>query len=96
MNMRRLDDPEIRAALETLPGWTLREGKLCREFQFPDFREAFQFMTRVAEIAEEMNHHPDWRNSYNRVDIELITHDLDALSPLDVELARRITGNFQE
>lgn len=84
---RRLNGEEIRAALE---GWSLREGRLYRQITFATFSEAFAFMTRVAGIAEEMNHHPDWRNVYNRVEIELTTHDLGGLSPLDVELAHRI------
>ncbi len=92
MERRRLDTAEISAALGVLSGWTVREGKLHREFRFPDFIEAFGFMTRVALAAQEMDHHPDWSNVYNRVVIDLVTHDLGGISTLDVELARRIGG----
>jgi len=83
--------PAALAALPaTLPTWTLREGKLRREFQFADFSAAFGFMTRVALAAEQLGHHPDWSNVWNRVSITLSTHDVGALSDLDVALAQRI------
>jgi 4a-hydroxytetrahydrobiopterin dehydratase len=83
--------PAALAALPaTLPTWTLHEGKLRREFQFADFSAAFGFMTRVALAAEQLGHHPDWSNVWNRVTITLSTHDLGALSDLDVALAQRI------
>jgi 4a-hydroxytetrahydrobiopterin dehydratase len=66
------------------------EGKLHRELRFADFVEAFGFMSRVALVAEAMGHHPEWRNVWNRVVIDLTTHDTGGLSTLDVELARRI------
>lgn len=106
---RQLLDPEaLRTALKTLPQWEAGPGgsrgeiqtpdRIRREFVFEDFQQAFAFMTRVAAVAEELNHHPDWRNSYNRVEVELTTHDLGGLSGLDVEMARRIDeifgGNF--
>lgn len=87
---RRLSDDELQAALAGLPGWSVEEGALHKVFTFADFPEAFGFMTRVALAAERMNHHPDWTNSYNRVTVNLRTHDLNALSTYDVELARRI------
>lgn len=76
--------------LTSLPAWTLDHDKLVREFRFADFSEAFAFMTRVALAAEALGHHPEWSNVWNRVTIELITHDTGGLSNLDVELARRI------
>jgi 4a-hydroxytetrahydrobiopterin dehydratase len=88
---RLLSDAECRAALAALPGWELREGRLCRAFRFPGFVEAFGFMAQVALLAERMNHHPDWSNAYDRVDIALTTHDLGGLSTWDVELAGRIS-----
>jgi 4a-hydroxytetrahydrobiopterin dehydratase len=90
MERRLLGDAERRAALAALPGWELREGRLCRGFRFAGFVEAFGFMTQVALLAERLNHHPDWSNAYNRVEIALTTHDLGGLSTLDVELARGI------
>jgi 4a-hydroxytetrahydrobiopterin dehydratase len=74
----------------TLPNWHLVDGRLQRDLVFADFVEAFAFMTKVALIAEAMNHHPEWSNVWNRVSIDLITHDIGALSNLDLELARRI------
>ncbi len=83
--------PAQTAALSTeLPQWTLREGKLHRELRFSDFSAAFGFMARVALAAEAMGHHPEWCNVWNRVTINLTTHDTGGLSNLDVELARRI------
>jgi len=90
MQRRRLNEAERDAALAGLPHWRLQGEVLRRELVFRDFREAFALMTRVAALAETLHHHPDWHNAYNRLVIELTTHDLGALSPLDVELARRI------
>jgi|TARA_B100000674_G_scaffold294155_1_gene243957 4a-hydroxytetrahydrobiopterin dehydratase len=74
----------------TLTHWELSGDRLRRQWQFKDFSEAFAFMTRVAMLAETKQHHPNWSNVYNRVTIELTTHDLGGLSNLDAELARSI------
>jgi 4a-hydroxytetrahydrobiopterin dehydratase len=84
-------DQTIALATE-LPEWTLSNNKLKREFVFSDFNAAFGFMTRVALLAEAMGHHPEWSNVWNRVVIELTTHDLSGLSSLDAQLAKRIDG----
>ena len=73
-----------------LTQWQVGDERLKRQWQFSDFSEAFAFMTRVALLAESMQHHPNWSNVYNRVTIELTTHDLGGLSNLDAELARSI------
>ena len=73
-----------------LTQWQVGDERLKRQWQFSDFSEAFAFMTRVALLAESMQHHPNWSNVYNRVTIELTTHDLGGLSTLDAELARSI------
>jgi 4a-hydroxytetrahydrobiopterin dehydratase len=86
--MARLEQSTIEARLTELPGWELREGKLHREFKFKNFVEAFSFMTRVALKAEAMNHHPDWSNAWNRVDVELVTHDAGGITERDFTLAR--------
>ena len=75
---------------ELLPAWTLQAGKLHREFRFANFSEAFGFMARVALAAERLDHHPEWSNVWNRVVIDLTTHDTGGLSNLDLELARQI------
>ena len=89
---KALTEVDVRARLAELPGWSVQGGKLVREFRFATFVEAFGFMTRVALLAERMNHHPEWSNVYNRVSIALSTHDLNGLSTWDVELARQING----
>ena len=85
---RRLTDTEIADALEDLPGWTLVDGRLHRELKFANFVEAFGFMTRLAILAEKSNHHPEWSNVYNRVVIDLWTHDAGGITEYDVSLAR--------
>jgi len=85
-----LPQSEREMLSNTLPHWQVEAGRLKRNWQFKDFSEAFAFMTRVALLAEAMQHHPNWSNVYNRVSIELTTHDLGGLSDLDVQLARSI------
>ena len=89
--MAALLSPQERENLGiTLPRWQVEGDRLRRQWQFRDFSEAFAFMTRVALLAEAMQHHPNWSNVYNRVTIELTTHDLKGLSDLDAELAQAI------
>ena len=94
MSITRLTDTETAALLTELPGWALREdGKaITRTFKFADFNAAFGFMTRVALHADKADHHPEWFNVYNRVEITLTTHDADGLSARDAEMARAIEG----
>ena len=84
----RLADDEIKKRLADLPAWTIAGGKLRREFRFAEFSEAFGFMARVALVAEKMDHHPDWSNVWNRVTVELWTHDAGGITDLDFELAQ--------
>ena len=84
---KRLSEEEIHRQLKALDGWSIVAGKLRREFRFADFIEAFGFMTRLALAAEKMDHHPEWSNVYNRVVIELQTHDAAGLTVLDFALA---------
>ncbi len=88
--LRKLTDDEAHAHLNEVPGWTIDDGKLHRQFQFKDFVEAFGFMSRVALAAEKMDHHPNWSNVWNRVVIDLSTHDVGGLSTRDFRLAARI------
>ena len=87
-----LTSGEIEQLEQQLPDWSLVDGKLHRELVFSDFNAAFGFMTRVALIAEAMGHHPEWRNVWNRVAIDLTTHDTGGLSNLDQQLAQRINA----
>ena len=92
MAAQLLTPEEIRALPAQLPGWSVINGKLQRAFVFADFSAAFGFMARVALLAETLGHHPEWSNIYNRVVIDLTTHDAGGLSSLDRELARRINA----
>jgi 4a-hydroxytetrahydrobiopterin dehydratase len=87
-----LADPSRAAILSSLPDWSeTDEGRaLTRNFVFADFAQAFAFMTRVALAAERLDHHPEWTNRWNRVDITLTTHDSGGLTEHDVALAREI------
>jgi 4a-hydroxytetrahydrobiopterin dehydratase len=83
----KLSQDEIRQRIEHLKDWEVRDGKLHREFAFPDFVTAFRFMAGLALIAEKMDHHPEWTNVYGRVVVDLSTHDAGGLTRLDFELA---------
>ena len=85
-----LSAEELDLRLASLPKWDLTDGRLHRCFIFADFAEAFAFMTSVAAIAEELDHHPDWSNSWNRVDIGIVSHDAGGVTDLCVDLAMRI------
>jgi 4a-hydroxytetrahydrobiopterin dehydratase len=85
-----LTEQEVRARLAKLPGWELREDRIRREYAFADFSEAFAFMTRVALVAEKLDHHPDWSNVWNRVEIALWTHDAGGITERDFTLAQEI------
>jgi len=90
--IKKLDRDQRAALAQTLPDWRLAADRdaLVRSFKFTDFVEAFGFMTRVALLAEKADHHPEWSNVYNRVEILLTTHDCDGLSQRDLDLARKI------
>jgi 4a-hydroxytetrahydrobiopterin dehydratase len=85
-----LSESELKRALEGLPGWEVTGGKLHREYKFADFVHAFGFMAAAAVTIEAMNHHPDWRNVWNRVAIDLWTHDAGGITALDIELAGKL------
>ena len=87
MARKKLSDTEIQKNLEKLNGWTIEDGKLHKEFKFDNFVAAFGFMTQLALIAESMNHHPEWFNVYNRVTIDMMTHDAGGITELDVKFA---------
>ncbi len=91
-----LNDLEIKVLEEKLKHWELVNGKtkLKRLFKFNNFLEAFAFITKVAIISEKLNHHPEWSNVYNKVTIELITHNVNGLTNLDIKLAEEIENLF--
>ena len=86
----KLNDMDIFTKMGDLTGWEVEENKLRKTFEFETFVEAFGFMSRVALLAEKLNHHPEFQNVYNLVTIELTTHDVGGISDLDFELANRI------
>ena len=86
----KLSDSKIQSALKDLQGWTVVNGKLHREYKFPDFVHAFGFMATAAIAIEAMNHHPEWFNVWNRVTIDLSTHDAGGITSKDVDLARKL------
>ena len=94
MSVPRLNQAAIDALLAELPEWKLRQdGKaITRSFKFEDFNAAFGFMTRVALYADKHDHHPEWSNVYNKVEITLTTHDAGGLSARDAAMARAIAA----
>ena len=86
--MIKLSQIEIEEELKNLPGWSIVNEKLHKEFQFESFNQAFGFMTRSAMEIEKMNHHPEWFNVYNRITVELTTHDAGGITKNDVNLAK--------
>ncbi len=85
-----LTDADLEAKLSQLVRWELRKQCLYRKFQFPDFATAWAFMAAVAKVADAIDHHPDWRNVYNKVEITLSTHDAGGITALDLALAEAI------
>ena len=79
---------DIKKELVNLPGWSLVDGKLHKDFEFADFNQAFGFMTRAAMEIEKMNHHPEWFNVYNRLSVDLMTHDAGGVTQNDINLAK--------
>ena len=84
----RLSQEEINEELKNLPGWSVVNDKLHKEIQFDSFNQAFGFMTMAAMEIEKMNHHPEWFNVYNRLVIDLMTHDAGGITKNDINLAR--------
>ena len=87
MKFELLTGEALQSALRQLPGWTIEKGKLHRVYQFPDFVHAFGFMAIAAMEIEKMNHHPEWSNVWNRVTVDLTTHDAGGVTGNDVKLA---------
>ncbi|MFM7405185.1 MAG: 4a-hydroxytetrahydrobiopterin dehydratase [Cuspidothrix sp.] len=91
MAAQKLSEMELQIALNSLPGWRIKEGKLYKEYKFSSFATALGWMVTVGVHAETMGHHPEWFNVYNTVRVNLATHDIgNAISNLDVELAKKM------
>lgn len=90
--MMRLSDEQIKTELSGLSGWSTVNGKLHKDFIFDDFIEAFGFMSRAAIHIEKMNHHPEWFNVYNKISIDLVTHDAGGITQNDINLARTLNS----
>ena len=86
----RLSLEDLKESLRLLPGWTTDGAFLHRTLEFADFDAAWAFMNQVAEIARDMDHHPNWSNVYNRVEVSLQTHDADGVTETDLVFARRL------
>jgi 4a-hydroxytetrahydrobiopterin dehydratase len=86
----KLTDSEVQVAIAKLKGWSLRKGKLHREYVFPDFVHAFGFMATAAIAIEAMNHHPEWSNVWNKVTVDLVTHDSGGVTAKDIALAEKL------
>jgi len=87
MGLAKLSDEQIQTELQGLEGWSVVDGKLHKEFQFSDFNETFGFMTRASMHIEKMNHHPEWFNVYNKLVVDLMTHDASGITENDTKLA---------
>ncbi len=91
MERRALNNDELETVLVDLPGWEILDGKLTKTFRFASFAQAMGWMVSVAIYADKIDHHPEWSNVYNRVQVQLVTHDLgNAISTWDLDLARRM------
>ncbi len=92
MALTKLTEEQIKKELVNLQGWNVVNGKLHKDFVFEDFIEAFGFMSRAAIHIEKMNHHPEWFNVYNKIKVELVTHDAGGITQNDINLARTLNS----
>ena len=86
--MMKLSSEQISEELKNLPGWSIKDEKLHKDFEFESFNQAFGFMTRAAMEIEKMNHHPEWFNVYNKLSVDLMTHDAGGITENDIQLAK--------
>ena len=90
--MKKMTDAEIAEALAKLDGWKLKAGKLHREYKFADFKHAMKFMQSAVAPIDELDHHPEWFNVYNKVTVDLNTHDAGGITAKDFELGKLLEG----
>jgi len=88
MGLEQLPIDKIETEIKEMPGWAVVDGKLRKEFVFDDFTQAFAFMTKAVEHIEKMNHHPEWTNVYNKLTVDLVTHDAGGITQNDIDLAK--------
>jgi 4a-hydroxytetrahydrobiopterin dehydratase len=92
MTLAKMTEEQVKKELVNLPGWSVVNGKLHKDFVFADFIEAFGFMSRAAIHIEKMNHHPEWFNVYNKIKVELVTHDAGGITQNDINLAKTLNS----
>lgn len=92
----KLSQSDLDSALSRLPSWSVKDGKLHRDYRFPDFTHAFGFMAAAATAIEKMDHHPEWCNVYNRVSVDLVTHDSGGITEADTKLAAALEALAQK
>lgn len=91
MERKKLTDEQLNEALKTLSGWMVKDGKLHKQYKFRSFAQAMGWMVSAGIEADKMDHHPEWSNVYNRVMVNLVTHDMDnSISSWDIELAKKM------
>jgi 4a-hydroxytetrahydrobiopterin dehydratase len=96
MRPKKLDDATVAEAVAVLPNWTLVQGELVREWSFKDFKEAMEFVNKVAVVAEATQHHPDIDIRYNRVKLALLTHDAGGITTNDLDMAKTLNESFPQ
>ena len=91
-----LSNQQLENQLKELEDWNIKNKKLFKAFKFSDFAQAFEFMSLVAILAEAMDHHPEWSNIYNEVEINLVTHSEGGITQLDIDLAKKIDSQYHD
>jgi 4a-hydroxytetrahydrobiopterin dehydratase len=93
-----LSDTDITQELPALSGWKKHKTRnaICKTFKFKDFKQCWSFMSQAALLAEKMNHHPEWLNAYNKVEVTLTTHDADGITTLDLHMAEKMNKYAEE
>lgn len=92
MGLEKLSEDQIKSELKSLDGWTVKDDKLHKDFVFEDFVDAFGFMSRASMHIERINHHPEWFNVYNKLSVDLTTHDAGGITQNDITLARTLNS----
>lgn len=92
--MEAFNTEQINAVVQNLDGWEYKDEALCKDYQFANFRDCLSYMQRVAFEIEELNHHPEWFNVYNRLSVRLRTHDVNGITKKDHQLAKKLDEYF--